>query len=96
MAATSSRFFAMNLWHLSGELGKAAELTIDLENDVVRPALLLHQGEVLPPPPVKEPAPAPKPPPSAAKPVQQQINSPTRRAWCTAEGARAASGCVTA
>ncbi len=81
MAATSSRFFAMNLWHLSGELGKADALTIDLENDVVRPALVLHEGEVLPPPPMKDPAPAPRPPPAATRPVQQHINSPTRGAW---------------
>ncbi len=86
MAATSSRFFAMNLWHLAGELGKGPSLDINLENDVVRPALLLHRGDVLPPPPVKEPAPAPKPPPPAAKPKQQQIQSPTRRAWGSTVG----------
>ena len=86
MAATSSRFFAMNLWHLLGELGKAETITIDLENDVVRPALVLHKGEVLPPPPAKEPAPAPKPPPSTAKPQQQQITSPVRRAWGSTVG----------
>ena len=83
MAATSSKFFSMNLWHLLGEFGKAETITIDLENDVVRPSLILHKGEVLPPPPVKEPAPAPapKPPPPTAKPAQLEIQSPTRRAW---------------
>lgn len=82
MATTSSRFFAMNLWHLAGELGKGDTLDINLENDVVRPALLLHRGEKLPPAPVKEPAPPPKKaPPPAAKPAQQHIQSPTRRAW---------------
>ncbi|MBL8910704.1 MAG: Re/Si-specific NAD(P)(+) transhydrogenase subunit alpha [Archangium sp.] len=86
MASTSSRFFAMNLVHLCGELGKGETLTIDLENDVVRPALLVHEGKILPPPPVKEPAPAPKPPPATAKPVQQQITSPTRRAWGSTVG----------
>ncbi len=86
MAATSSKFFSMNLWHLLGELGKGAEITIDLENDVVRPALALHKGEVLPPAPVKEPAPAPKPPPAHAKPAQLKLQSPTRRAWGTTVG----------
>lgn len=81
MATTSSRFFSMNLWNLAGEFGKADTFTIDLENDVVRPALVLHKGEVLPPAPVKEPAPKPKPPPVDAKPAQQQLQSPTRRAW---------------
>ncbi|MFO0596667.1 MAG: Re/Si-specific NAD(P)(+) transhydrogenase subunit alpha [Myxococcaceae bacterium] len=86
MATTSSRFFSMNLWHLSGELGKGDTFSLDLENDVVRPALLLHKGEQLPPPPVKEPAPAPKPPPATAKPKQQDIQSPVRRAWGTTIG----------
>jgi H+-translocating NAD(P) transhydrogenase subunit alpha len=84
MASTSSKFFSMNLWHLLGEFGKADTITIDLENDVVRPSLILHKGEVLPPPPVKEPAPiavVAKPPPPTAKPAQEQIQSPTRRAW---------------
>jgi NAD(P) transhydrogenase subunit alpha len=48
--------------------------------------LLLHRGEVLPPVPVKEPAPQAKPPPAAAKPLQQQITSPTRRAWGSSVG----------
>ena len=76
----------MNLWHLLGEFGKADTITIDLENDVVRPSLVLHRGEVLPPAPVKEPAPAPKPPPSTAKPAQLKLNSPTRRAWGSTVG----------
>lgn len=87
MAATSSRFFAMNLVHLSGELGTGDTLTIPLENDVVRPALLLHKGEVLPPLPAKEPSPpqpakpAPQPPPPDAKPKQEHIQAPNRSAW---------------
>jgi NAD(P) transhydrogenase subunit alpha len=86
MAATASRFFATNLWHLFGELGKAGELQIDLQNDVVRPALLLHHGEVLPPVPIQEPAPRVKPPPATAKPLQQHITSPTRGAWGSTVG----------
>jgi NAD(P) transhydrogenase subunit alpha len=35
MSATSSKFFSMNLVHLSGELGKGDTLTIDLENDEI-------------------------------------------------------------
>jgi NAD(P) transhydrogenase subunit alpha len=90
MATTSSRFFAMNLFHLASELGKADALTIDLNSDVVRPALVLHEGEVLPPPPVKAPSPAaaaqPQPPPPTAKPAQEQLNSPTRTAFGTSVG----------
>jgi NAD(P) transhydrogenase subunit alpha len=97
MAATSSRFFSMNLWHLLGEFGKGDALPIELENDVVRPALLLHQGAALPALPPKEPSPQGKPaakapetpavaPPPAAKPVQQNIQSPTRNAWGSTVG----------
>lgn len=84
MAATSSRFFAMNLVHLTGELGTGDTLSIPLENDVVRPALLLHQGEALPPLPAKEPSPAPVVahlPPPDAKPAQTNVNAPNRNAW---------------
>ncbi len=82
MAATASRFFSMNLWHLAGELGKGDAVTIDLENDVVRPALVLHHGEVLPPPQPKEPTPvAPKPVAAAIiKPPPKAVASPAERA----------------
>ncbi|MEW5741164.1 MAG: Re/Si-specific NAD(P)(+) transhydrogenase subunit alpha [Myxococcota bacterium] len=90
MAATSSKFFAMNLVHLAGELGQGDSLTINLENDVVRPALVLHQGESLPPLPPKEPTlPAVKPvavPKPDAKPKQQDIMSQSGRAWGTTVG----------
>jgi NAD(P) transhydrogenase subunit alpha len=61
MASTASRFFAMNLVHLTGELGNGDTLTIDLANDVVRPALITHLGETLAPPPPKPPSPAAEP-----------------------------------
>ena len=108
MASSASRLFATNVLHLLTELGGGAAFTIDRESDVVRPALVVHGGEVLPrPPPPKAGAPAPKPakaespsvvpPPSSKtsmrpppapdlKPAQQNIRSPTRRAWGTTVG----------
>ncbi|HEX8705091.1 MAG TPA: Re/Si-specific NAD(P)(+) transhydrogenase subunit alpha, partial [Myxococcaceae bacterium] len=92
MAGTASRFFANNLVHLITEMGAGEKFRVDLENDVVRPALLTHAGELLPPPPRKEPSPAPaakpapKPPPVDAKPQQQAIMAPSRRAWGTTIG----------
>jgi len=89
MASTSSKFFAMNLFHLAGELGPAEPFAIPLENDVVRPALVLHQGEPLPPLPAKEPSPPPKPkaaPPPEARPQQEKIMQPARLAWGTTLG----------
>jgi NAD(P) transhydrogenase subunit alpha len=91
MAFVASRFFANNLVNLLSDMGGNEKWRIDLEDDVVRPAMLVHLGEVLPPPakkaepPVvaKEPAPPKpvKPPAADAKPVQTAVMSPTRRAW---------------
>jgi NAD(P) transhydrogenase subunit alpha len=81
MAATASRFFAMNVWHLLCEFGKADTIDIDLENDVVRPALLMHLGQELAPPPVPQLRIVPRPPLPSARPQQQKITSPTRIAW---------------
>lgn len=90
MAATASRFFAMNLVHLCSELGQGDTLCFNLENDVVRPALLLYQGEVLPPVPPKEPTPVmkkePAPPRPDARPKQQDIMTQSGRAWGTTLG----------
>lgn len=84
MASTASRFFAMNLVHLADELGPGDTVAVPLESEVVRPALLLHRGEVLPPLPPKEPTPSTQPahpPKPDAKPVQQHITAPSRSAW---------------
>ncbi len=63
MAQSASRLFATNLVHLVTELcggkdGRADDFGVDLENDVVRPALVTHEGMELPPAPKKEPSPA--------------------------------------
>jgi len=110
MASSASRLFATNVLHLLQELGGGSSFRIDRASEVVRPALVVHEGEVLPrpPPPKAGPAaPAPKPakvedasvapPPSSKtslrpppapdlKPAQQNIRSPTRRAWGTTIG----------
>jgi H+-translocating NAD(P) transhydrogenase subunit alpha len=85
MAITASRFFATNLWHLLGELlDKNGALVIDLNNDVVHPALVLHRGETPPPMPAKPAAPVKRvAPPPDAKPKQQEIMRATRTAWGT-------------
>jgi NAD(P) transhydrogenase subunit alpha len=95
MAAVSSRFFANNLAHLLSDMGGAAKWIVDLEDEVVRPALVVYEGEVLPRP-AKPPEPTPprpssppkivRPPPVDAKPKQTALMSPTRRAWGTTMG----------
>jgi H+-translocating NAD(P) transhydrogenase subunit alpha len=96
MAPTASRMFANNLVHLLDDMGGGKAFKVDVESDVVRPALLTHQGEVLPPPPKKEPtaALAPKPAPPKPKPSEQaptahpppKIRDPVKRAWGTTVG----------
>jgi NAD(P) transhydrogenase subunit alpha len=60
------------------EMGAKTQLIVDLENDVIRPALLTHDGVVLPPPPKKEPtAPAPKDAAKASTPSATIKLAPT-------------------
>src|SRR5262249_52348562 len=75
MATTASKFFGNNLVHLLEEMGGGKGFKIDMENDVVRPALLTHQGQTLPPPPAKESVPWPKPsaPPSPVTTPEQMV-----------------------
>jgi NAD(P) transhydrogenase subunit alpha len=94
MGQSASRLFANNVVQLLKEIVDGDHLTFDLEDDVVRPALVVHQGEVLPRPEPKQAAPPPqrpsvrpRPPPGPeAKPAQKDIRSPTRRAWGTTVG----------
>ena len=95
MAATASRFFAMNVVSLLGELDDA--LAVDVDNEVLRPTLLLYQGEALPALPAKAPPPSAaraktRPPPADAKPGQQDLTSPPRLAWGTTVGGFAVIG----
>jgi NAD(P) transhydrogenase subunit alpha len=76
MASTASRLFAGNLVHLLVEMGAKDGIRVDLENDVIRPALLTHGGEILPPPPKKEPT-APAPVSKTTTPVAGKIASST-------------------
>ncbi len=78
MAPTASQFLANNLVNLLNEMGGEG-FTVDLDNDVIRPALALHRGEVLPPVAPKPASPTeakapPKPatpPPEPATPAKE-------------------------
>jgi NAD(P) transhydrogenase subunit alpha len=64
----ASELFGRNLVHLLEEMGGGENFTIDLENEIIRGAMLMHEGQRLEPP---EP-PAPKPAQAkAAKPAPQ-------------------------
>jgi H+-translocating NAD(P) transhydrogenase subunit alpha len=70
MASVASDLYGMNLLHFLDEMGGATGWKIDLENDAVRPALVLQAGEKKwPAPPMPQKA-APAPAPVAAKPSE--------------------------
>jgi NAD(P) transhydrogenase subunit alpha len=87
MASSASRFFSANVTKLIEILVRDGALALDLEDEIVRGACIVHEGEVLPPPKPPAPTPAAKPrpthpPPAAdARPAQEHVTSPTRRAW---------------
>ena len=57
MASVASDLYGTNIWHLLDEMGSSEKFRIDLENDIVRPALVLERGEKRwPPPPPLKPA----------------------------------------
>lgn len=66
MAHQASQLYGTNLCHLLTDMGGAKDYKVDLEDEVVRGALVIHEGEVTWPPP-KPSAPAEQP-----KPTQQQ------------------------
>ena len=66
LAPTASLLYGSNLVHLLEDMGGNAKFRIDLENAVVRNALVVHNGEVTWPPPK---APAPPPAKVAAPPA---------------------------
>ncbi len=59
MAALSSRLYSAGIVHLLEEMGGKEEYTIDMDNDVIRGALVLKNGDITwPPPKPKNPGPA--------------------------------------
>ncbi len=66
MAHVASDLYGTNLLHLLDEMGGSAGFKVDLENDAVRPALVLERGEKRWPAPPMKKAEAP-----ATKPVAQ-------------------------
>jgi NAD(P) transhydrogenase subunit alpha len=62
LAPTASQLYGTNLCHLLSDMGGASKWRVNLEDEVVRGALVLHEGELMWPPPKRE---APVPPPAA-------------------------------
>jgi NAD(P) transhydrogenase subunit alpha len=69
MAHVASDLYGTNLLHFLDEMGGAANYKIDLDNDAVRPALILEKGDKRWPPPAPKKIDAPKPAPQPLTPA---------------------------
>jgi NAD(P) transhydrogenase subunit alpha len=78
LAPTASVLYGNNLAYLLDDLGGAANFHIDLNDEVVRNALVVHGGAIVWPPPKKEPPPAPAKP-AAAPPAVVAPAKPASR-----------------
>ncbi len=62
MANQASQLYGTNLWHLLKDMGGEADYKVDFEDEVVRGALILHEGNVTwPPPKASNPSPQTQP-----------------------------------
>jgi H+-translocating NAD(P) transhydrogenase subunit alpha len=81
MAPTSSQLYGMNLVHFLNDLGGADKWNVNLEDEVIRGALITHQGEVTwPPPPVNHPVEVKKDDNVAAGPAAPTAEEKAKRA----------------
>jgi len=87
LAPTASQLYGSNLTHLLADMGGAKSWHVDLEDAVVRGAIVLHEGKLVWPPPQVAPAalpPAPKPqqtmPAPAAEVPKAATSHPVRSA----------------
>jgi len=79
LAPTASQLYGSNLTHLLADMGGAKSWHVDLEDAVVRGAIVLHEGQRVLPPPKSAPAnlpPAPKPPASIQAPAPDVAKVP--------------------
>jgi H+-translocating NAD(P) transhydrogenase subunit alpha len=72
LAPTASQLYGSNLTHLLADMGGAKSFHVDLEDAVVRGAIVLHEGKLVWPPPKS----APLNLPPAAKPKSMQAHMP--------------------
>ncbi len=74
LAPTASFLYGNNLGHLLADMGGGANYHVNLDDEVVRGALVLHEGQLMWPPPKREPAPLP-PAPAARPPSVSAPNA---------------------
>lgn len=77
MATQSSQLYGTNLCHLLKDMGGSENYRVDMEDEVVRGALVLNSGDVTWPPPKRPTPPAPpKPAPEPQTAVTQEQSVP--------------------
>ncbi|WP_367142168.1 Re/Si-specific NAD(P)(+) transhydrogenase subunit alpha [Moorena sp. SIO1F2] len=77
MATQSSQLYGTNLCHLLKDMGGSENYRVDMEDEVVRGALVLHAGDVTWPPPKRPTPPAPpKPAPEPQTAVTKEESVP--------------------
>jgi H+-translocating NAD(P) transhydrogenase subunit alpha len=79
LAPTASVLYGNNLAYLLEDLGGAENFHIDLDDEVVRQSLVVHEGNVVWPPPRTEPPPAPAKAAVVASPVAADTQKPKSR-----------------
>ena len=70
MATQSSQLYANNLWYLLDDLTpeKDGQIFVNMEDDLIRGATVIRNGDVTWPPPAPTVAPIPAPPPATEEP----------------------------
>lgn len=80
MASVSSQFFGMNVFHMLSEFGEMkeenAKWNLDLNNNIIRGSVVLHNGEKLWPPPAVEPSPTSNTPAPEKAPIAETTTKP--------------------
>ena len=89
LAPTASHLYGNNLVHLLTDMGGAKAFTIDETDEVVRGALILHQGALKWPAPKKNPPPAPLKQAAASPKPGEAAPKPTKSAKAGGHGAGA-------
>ena len=76
LPTTASQLYAQNLVHLLKDMGGGENYNVDMEDEVVRGALITHQGEVTWPPPKPEAPPAQETKPAPEPEVKKEEAAP--------------------
>lgn len=83
MATQASQLYGTNLCHLLTDMGGAEKYVVDYNDEVVRGALIVHNGDVTWPPPkveAKPQTPAPAPAAKAAAPTPAPVATAPKKA----------------